>query len=202
MGGVNSAQRWAVLGLVLGVTLSAVAFLLFQRFTPSASTTVQVDAPLVLKQVQQLSELVSVKYVVQKAVGFEQQKVPFGSEKLLLFVQAQVLGGIDLKELREQDVRRSEISGIVIRLPEPRVLHIVFNEKETKVWDRQITWWTPWVPYAPDLEQQARLEARKAIEASALEMGLLRDARENAEATIRMLLLNLGVTSVTFVHGS
>jgi hypothetical protein len=73
----------------------------------------------------------------------------------------------------------------------------VIDDKETKVWDRQITWWTPWVPFNPDLERQARLVARDTIQQAALDMGILDQARRNAEAAIRSLLDTLGVKSVT-----
>jgi hypothetical protein len=72
-----------------------------------------------------------------------------------------------------------------------------FDDKETKVWDRQITWWTPWVPYNPDLERQARLKAKDAIQQAAIDMGILDQARRNAEAGIRNLLETFGVKSVT-----
>ena len=65
------------------------------------------------------------------------------------------------------------------------------------MWDRQITWWTPWVPYNPDLERQARLKAREEIEKAALEMGILDQARRNAEASIRSLLQIFGMKSVS-----
>jgi len=44
-----------------------------------SSTGRTLDAPSVVQQVQRLSELVSVKYTIQKAIGLEEQKVPLGS---------------------------------------------------------------------------------------------------------------------------
>jgi hypothetical protein len=84
-----------------------------------------------------------------------------------------------------------------IALPSPKIVHIVIDEKETKVWDRRITWWTPWVPFNPDLERQARLAAKDAIERAATEMGILDQARRNAEAGIQSLLEAFGVKLVT-----
>src|ERR1700675_4560565 len=81
--------------------------------------------------------------------------------------------------------------------PAPKIVHIVIDDKQTKVWDRRITWWTPWVPFNPDLERQARLAAKDAIERGAIEMGILNQARRNADAGIRSLLETLGVKSVT-----
>ena len=58
--------------------------------------------PGVLREIQQLNSLVSVKYVLQRAVGLEEKKVPFGSERILLFVQAEVLAGVELDKLASE----------------------------------------------------------------------------------------------------
>jgi len=79
---------------------------------------------------------------------------------------------------------------------------LLLDEKQTRVWDRQITWWTPWVPFNPDLERQARLAALDSVRQTAVEMGILDEARHNAETSIRNLLKTLGAQSVTFVADS
>jgi len=86
---------------------------------------------------------------------------------------------------------------VQVSLPQPKIVHIVIDDKQTKVWDRQITWWTPWVPFNPDLERQARLAAKDEIEKTAIEMGILDQARKNAEAGIRALLESFGVKTLT-----
>lgn len=163
------------------------------------STRATMDPPGLLRQVQDLSELVTVKYSVQKVVGLKEDKSPFGSESILLVVQGTVLGGVDLKEMDLHDFRVEE-SRIFLKLPPARVLHVYLDDKNTRVWDRKITWWTPWVPYNPDFERKARLMAIDSIRGQAEEMGLLRDARHNAEQAIRTLLKAAGVVvEVTFV---
>ena len=166
--------------------------LLDRRGAPSRT----LDAPAVVKEIQSLSELVSVKYTVQKVIGLEQKKTPVGTEKLLLIVQAEVLAGVDLSAISSGAMKVSPAGEIRIALPQPRILHIVIDDKQTKVWDRQITWWTPWVSADPDLERQARLAAVKSVEQAALDMGILDQARRDAELAIRNLLLTLGAKSV------
>jgi hypothetical protein len=199
---VQPRTRWATYGLLAGVFLTAVTFLCFRNITREASPARALDPAVVVHEIQRLSELVSVKYTVQKAVGLEEQKVPFGSEKLLLFVQAQVLAGIDLSKVAAGDVRLLPAKRMQVVLPPPKIIHIVIDDKETKVWDRRITWWTPWVPFNPDLERQARLAALDAIERAAIDMGILDQARRNAQAAIQGLLANLGINSVTVVSAS
>jgi hypothetical protein len=187
--------RWTAAGAIVGIILAAALFFAFSsRRTPPIRT---LDPPAVVRDIQSLSELVSVKYTVQKVVGLEEKKTPVGAEKLLLIVQAEVLAGVDLAPLSPGDVKVSRDGSIKITLPPARIFHIVIDDKETKVWDRQITWWTPWVSPDPDLERQARLAANKSIEQAAIDMGILDQARRNAETVIRNLLETLGAKSVT-----
>lgn len=190
-------MRSIAFGVVLGVLLAVIVFFIARRITSPTSPATTLDPVSVVHQIQRLNELVSVKYTVQKVVGLEEQKVPFGSEKLLLFVQAEVLAGIDLSKLAAADIKWLPAKRMQVMLPPPKIEHVVIDDKETKVWDRQITWWTPWVPYNPDLERQARLKAKDAIQQAAIDMGILDQARRNAEAGIRSLLETFGVKSVT-----
>ena len=188
--------KWAAYGIVAGVLLTAMVYLATRNSTRGAAPVRTVAAAAVVHEIQRLNELVSVKYTIQKVVGLEEDKVPFGSEKLLLFVQAEVLAGIDLSTLAAGNVKLLSDQQMQVTLPPPKIVHTVIDERATKVWDRRITWWTPWVPYNPDLERQARLAARDAVEKAALDMGILDQARRNAEAGIRSLLETMGVKSV------
>lgn len=130
------------LGLIVGPRLSRSWF---QATSDSAG---------VLREVRLLKELVTVRYTIQKVTGLRQDAVPFGSESILLIVQAKVLGGVDLGELTERDTRIQDRHHVAIFLPPPQILHIYLDEKQTRVWDRTKTWWTPWVPYDLDLEKR------------------------------------------------
>jgi hypothetical protein len=190
--------RWLAAGFLLATAL----FWSLRSFTSLGGGVGQtLSPPGVLREIQQLNSLVSVKYVLQRAVGLEEKKVPFGSERILLFVQADVLAGVELDKLAAYQVTGGG-GRFTIMLPPPAILHVVIDDTQTRVWDRAITWWTPWVPANPDLERQARLTAKEAIEKAAIEGGILAKAKENAQASIRGLLMGLGAKSVTFVPGS
>ena len=185
---------WAGLGAVAGIALAAVFFLAIERRTWPIQT---LDAPAIVREIQGLSELVSVKYTVQKVVGLEEKKNPVGSEKLLLIVQAEVLAGVDLSEVTPGSIKILPHQEIKLALPPARIFHIVIDDQQTKVWDRQITWWTPWVSPDPDLERRARLAASESVKQAALDMGILAQAQRNADQVIRNLLQTLGAKSVT-----
>ncbi len=192
----NKIKFYSVSTVILALA-AAVAYLWYAQPREAVVRRV-VDAPAVVREIQRLSELVTVKYTIQKVVGLKEEKVPFGSESVLLMVQAKVLGGVDLSKVTEQDVRVTADNQVTIRLPSPKILHAFVDDSQTQVWDRQKTWWTPWVSSDPALEQKARLAALEAVQIAALETGILKDAQQNAETAIREFLRATGIESVRF----
>src|ERR1700734_728178 len=126
--GQQSRVRWIGFGVVAGVLLALIVFLLARKVTSEVAPVRTLDAVSVVHEIQKLNELVSVKYTIQKVVGLEEQKVPFGSEKLLLFVQAEVLGGIDLSSMNAGDVKLLPAKRLRVVLPPPKIVHIVIDD--------------------------------------------------------------------------
>jgi Protein of unknown function (DUF4230) len=153
----------------------------------------------VLATVQQLNQLTTVRYTVQKIVTLTDEKYPVGSESILLIVQARVEAGVDLASLGPKDVIAGKDGTVTVSLPRSKILNVAIDENETKVWDRQKTWWTPWVPYSLDLEKRARIIGLDAAKESALQMGILAASQKNAETSVRSLLGLAGVKAVTIV---
>jgi hypothetical protein len=186
--------RTVVITAGLALTLAViVAFFFGTRYARPAA-----DPPALLREIRQLNELATVQYTIQKVVGIKEKKIPLGSESLLLVVQGKVTAGIDLSRLTPEQVRVASNGPILIDLPPPQIQRVYLDEKDTQVWDRRVTWWTPWVPFNPDLERQARLQALESIRATALEQGILDDANRNAERAISGLLKALGFDLVVF----
>lgn len=181
----------ALLALVLGA-------LLLLRSGNSGRVRATLDAPALVMQIQRMSELTTVKYSVQKVIGLEEAKFPVGAERILLVVQASVRAGIDLSQVKLEHVKVLGEDRVLVQLPEPTILQVAIDEKQTRVWDRSVTWWTPWVPYNPDFERQARITALRSVEETAIEMGVLEQARSNARQTIRAMLEQMGVKQVEF----
>jgi hypothetical protein len=178
--------------------IAAAVYLRVSRMGGAEKT---LDSAAVVKEIRTLNELVTVRYGIEKVVGMKEEKSPVGAESILLLVQGKVLAGVDLAELQAGDVVVSR--GVVnIRLGPPHIQEAFIDEKNTKVWDRSITWWTPWVSPDLDLEHKARLQALEDIKKAALEMGILGEARRNAEMDIRGVLLAAGVKKVDFGGGT
>jgi len=160
------------------------------------------DPPAVVNQISALRELVTVRYGIQKAIAFEEKKIPFGAERMLLFVQAEVLAGVNMQEMEEHHVKLLPDGVIAFSLPPETISSVVIDDTQTRIWDRSVTWWTPWVAYNQDLERQARLVAKADCEKAAIEMGILGQARRNAEEAIRTLLIQAGATEVRFLDAT
>ena len=169
---------------------------LYYRYFPQrVGRETLVESPAILRQIQPLNDLITVRYNIQKVIGLTEQKVPFGSEQVLMLVQAKVSGGVNLAAAT---ARRAGTT-VVIQLPPASILDAALDDKETKVWDRSKTWWTPWVSLNPDLEQSARRNALEDVRLAAVQMGILSNAQQNAETILRNFLQTIGFNQVSFV---
>ena len=180
--------------LVIGLAGLAV----YYKYVPQhAMVKRTVDVPALVQQIQQLSDLVTVKYSIQKIIGLEEQKVPFGTEKVMLMVQAKVFGGVDLKNVT---VNATD-DNLLIGLPAAKIFDVSIDDKATKVWDHSISKWAIWASPNPDLEQSARRAALVDVELTAKEMGIMSNAQVNAETTLREFLRLAGHSNVIFRVG-
>src|SRR5690349_2780774 len=75
------------------------------RWLGQGSTPRVLGTATVLRQVQTLSELITVKYVMEKVVILEDVKwYPGGDSRVLLVAHGIVKAGVDLKQLQPEDV--------------------------------------------------------------------------------------------------
>jgi hypothetical protein len=151
------------------------------------------DSAAVVTQIKQLNQLVTVRYSIQRVVSITEPKDPFGAESILLIVQREALAGVDLASMTQRDIIYSGVRSVNVTLPPAKLFNTFLDEKQSKVWDRHVTWWTPWVPYDPDLEHRARLSALNEVRDAALAMGILDHARNNAESVIKDFLRALNI---------
>ena len=173
----------------------------FYLFLPR-SIRQALDSPAVVKEVRHLNELVTVKYSIEKVVGMKEDRSPVGTESILLLVRGKVSAGVNLARFKSDDLTMGKDGVVRIRLGEPIIEDAYLDEKYTKVWDRSITWWTPWVTPDADLEHKARMQALVDIRAEATQMGILDEAARNAQTDIRAILQVAGIKQVVFITGT
>jgi hypothetical protein len=158
-------------------------------------------SPVVVEGVQRLDHLATVRFnesiVITKESGGEGIRQLLTGERLILVAQGDVEAGIDLSTLDRSDVRVSDKS-VSIDLPEPQILSASLNEKETRVYDRDMGL-MPRINPSDDLAEEARDEAQDRLRKAALEDGILDYAERNAEDSIRAFVTSLGFERVEFV---
>lgn len=192
-----TTAKWKMATLVLSVGF--VSLLAYAFLSRKIGSDASQDS--VVLQVQKLSQLVSVRYRIQRVVGLTEQKEPLGEESILLMVEGEVQGGIDLHHVTAADVTTDDTGALTVTLPPPAILNASIDEGKTKIWDRHVTWWTPWVTQDPDLEHKARLKALGDIRKAALDMGILDQARTNAQSALRDLFGALGWKVAVKIRG-
>src|SRR5579863_4018148 len=158
----------ALLTLAIASVLAVVIVLAFPRWLRLHSSPRIASTPVVLQQVQSLSQLVTVKYVMEKVVLYEDPSI-LGDNRLTMLVHANVSAGINLSEIKPGDV---QISGkkISIKLPPARapIIHTEIDETRTKVIDRTTGLFRT---FDKDMEQTARKQAVVDINVAAQDAG-------------------------------
>jgi Protein of unknown function (DUF4230) len=154
------------------------------------------DTDSVVEQIQTLSDLVTVKYVVEKVVILDDAKW-YGENRVLLLAHGVVKAGIDLKRLKPGDVT---VSGkkIVINLPPPELTDAYLDDRKSRVIDHTTGLLRT---FDKDLEQTAREEAVLDIRSAAVQNGILGDAGDRAKLELALFLHQAGYEQVQFNGG-
>ncbi len=147
----------------------------------------------VVKQVQALSDLVTVKYVLEKVVVLQDVKW-YGENRVLLLAHGVVKAGIDLKRLAPEDVTISE-KKISLRLPPPQIMDAYLDDKNSQVIDHTTGLLRA---FDKDLEQTARQNAVDDINRAARQGGILDDAQKQAQEELKLFLHQAGFEQVEF----
>jgi len=147
----------------------------------------------VVQEVQSLSDLVTVKYVMEKVVMLQDMKW-YGENHVLLLAHGVVKAGIDLKRLKPEDVTING-KGITIKLPVSQVMDAYLDDKASQVIDHSTGLLRT---FDKDLEQTARQNAVDDIARAARQAGILDEANKRARAELASLLKRAGFESVEF----
>lgn len=145
----------------------------------------QIGAVTVKKERDRMSSDSFIKPLRDKLLG----------EELVMDVGVRVVAGVNLKHLREEDVRVSG-NAVEITLPPTKVLMVYVDESLTRVVSHRAGWFTG---RDITLMDAARRDAMEALVNAAIEKDLLEKASEQAAAAVAALARGLGFEQVT-VH--
>ena len=181
-----------LIGIAIGVWVPKVR--LFSL--PSGEVRV-LNTSSIVQKIQGLSQLVTVKYVVEKVVVIEDEKW-YGENRVLLVAHGVVKAGIDLGRLQVDDV---EVRGTTLRvfMPAAAITDAYLDEEKTYVVEHTTGLLRE---FDKDLEQNARRVAIGDIRRAARLNGIVKDAENRAQRQLEVLFLQLGFERVEIVPHS
>lgn len=160
-----------------------------------------VDIATLVTQVRELNRLETASMRVMHVGTITQtyKMVPnaLAADEITFLATGDVYAGIDLSQLRQEDVWRSPDGTVNLRLPKAQVLVTRVDNGQSRVLTRK----TGVLRRADvDLETRARQRAEENIRAEALKRGILKIAADSAEKKMAELLHTFGAEKVRFVN--
>jgi hypothetical protein len=211
-GSERSSSSGTLIVVLLSLVLGAVALAVFIRHATSGAlarlsaaitgrtATFDTSVPAVVQKIQRLSRLETVVYSIDTVVEGSKSSVVLpdllAGDRILLVVHGQSIAGIDLAQLKPEDVRITDKDGgqsIHVILPPSKLFLTTLDNQHTRVYVRSTGLL---VPADPNLETDTRAKAEQQLQQSALADGILDTASKNARATITTLLYGLGFKQV------
>ena len=181
-----------LVGTVLGFLVGIGVVFLLGGLNGLLSRQTLTPTRMMVTQIQTLSELVTVKYLVEKVVKLEAEPSVLGRDRIILLTHAVVKAGVDLAGIKPEDVKASG-SKVTLILPPARITDCYLDEKRTEVWEHLTAFWRK---FDEKLEQNARRQALDEIRLAAGEQGIQKEALEKAKLQLGAFLRSLGYTEV------
>ena len=204
----RGSSSGTLLAVLLSLLLGATVVIVFMRNTTAGlparlagallgrTTHIDTSAPVVVEKIRRLNRLETVVYSLDTVVEGNKTSAVLpdllGGDRILLIAHGQSVAGIDLAQLRPEDVRVDGQS-IHVTLPASQIFSTALDNQHTRVYVRSTGLL---VPADQNLESDTRAQAETQIGKAALEDGILDAARKNARATVTTLLFSLGFQQV------
>ena len=160
-------------------------------------SVIRADGAAVITQIRKLNRLETAQFTIETIIEAGEKDERFGGilfgDKLLLIANGQVVGGVDLTTMTEQDIVIDD-SNLSVTLPAPEIFSVSLDNTKTRVYDRQQGLLSR---SDKDLEREARRAAEDKVRSAACEGGILQEAGTNAKQQLEALFSTLGFTSVS-----
>ena len=162
---------------------------------PSSSGT----PPAVVTAVRDMARLDATSFHIEKVIEVsDAQSRLWGlveaKDAILLVAVGDVVAGIDLGKLRDDDVTVDAATHTAhLHLPAAEVLSSTLDERATHVYSRSTD---TLADRNEQLEGEARRRAEDAMRKAAIDAGILERAQSSADRTLRSLLRSLGYDHV------
>lgn len=186
----SSLTRLAWPAAFVAVAAMGLAYLREGKEPPPTTVQVEHAGPTVVRELRALARLETQSLHVEKVIEVaDHQKRLHGmvdaDDKLLFVAAGEVVLGVDLAKLGDDDIAFDEATGVGrVTLPAPEVFASRFDEQHSHVASRR----TDLLAHRnEDLEASARREATAAFQAAGREPGAVNAAKAQAEKQLRAL---------------
>jgi hypothetical protein len=191
----RSRLAGAAVVLVIVFALGLAAGFLLPRWAGAGQAPRIYNSATIIQQVQTLSELVTVKYVLERVVVLEVPPESMlgqmfaGENRVLMLAHGVVKAGVDLGKLEPGDIEISEKKAL-LRLPPPQITDAYLDDKQSRVIERTTGRFRT---FDKDLEQSVRQNAVDDLRRAARLNGILKDADDRARTQLKSLFDRLGL---------
>jgi hypothetical protein len=160
----------------------------------------QVDVrSLIVSQVRGASELTTAVFTMEAVVPTRQDRnlggYTLGTTTLLYIAYGEVRAGIDLQDLKPDDVQIVN-NTIQLKLPPPRILDSKIDVNRSTVYDYDRGFLSLGPDVAPQLQMLAQRETLKKIVTAACSNGVLAQANDRSQLVVEKLLNTAGYKQV------
>lgn len=192
--------------ILIGVWRAGTGFFsLVENFLSAPPATPQVSLPsMVVNQIQGVSELTTAVFTMEAIVPTEQDRkfgnVTLGTTRLLYIAQGEVRAGVDLNAITAKDVILNDATNsVVVKIPSAEILDQKLDVTESQVYDYDRGFLNLGPDVAPQLQTLAQQKTLDKVVSAACQQGILEQARDRAQLTIKELLTASGYTNVRVV---
>jgi hypothetical protein len=169
-------------GLLVGLVMPRLPL---QAIAPAPAA---MNTATLIQEVQGMSELVTVKYVLEKVVVLEDVRW-YGDNRVLLLAHGIVKAGVDLRALQPHDVV-VENDKVLIALPAATITDVYLDENKTRVIEHTTGLLRA---FDKDLQIAARRQAVEELRRTAGLNGIQDDAQEQARQVLSRFFGQLGL---------
>lgn len=197
--------KFSRLGFFSAVLMVALAQLSFswlnswrKHWIPETQT--QVDIPsLIINELRKVSQLNTVIFTSSSVVPAKAERIigdfTLGKTELLYLAHGEVRAGIDLDELKAENISYSA-TGVEITLPPPRILDSKIDVQQSRVYHYNRGFLNLGPDMAPQLQTSAQRKALKGMVAIACSEGILEEANLKSQEVVKSLLNQAGYQQV------
>lgn len=194
-----AAGSYGIYSMVKGSRDASPSRLALSRLLSLEVTPVIIpDSVMVLNEVNSLARLETASYSFQDVLRSERNgDTLFGvfGESLIFVAYGEVVAGVDLSQLEDEDVQVTGPSSVMIHLPASEIFFTNLDNDRSYVADRDVGILTS---ADAQLETKVRQLAESRMKEAALGSGILDLSQRNAEEFMITFLENFGFEEIIF----